>query len=257
MQCAAACGVRRGLFPVAVFGTLGLGCGGSAETSAGTDEMTASENLDVQVVSAKSDGTIQWGDGGFMGYDALKCRYFDAKPLPEPREFTSTAKADCTEPFVAKEGPSIDRYVEPIAWIREAPNVVHASFRHWCGRIEVVVAVKAAAWDAPSFEGIGFFADAHAINVSDTRVFYEKGDGRLLRIGEAKLKNSNLERAYLYKFSGAGPCEANGTGDNPGGSVDFKPYGSFAGGHERWEAVPGNHRIAYRQAWDRRSELLQ
>lgn len=238
-----------------------VGCSGASGSESGTsaDEVNSGSNTDVQVISAKSFGAISWGVGGFEGFDSKKCSYSDRQPYTSSNQYTATAKADCTEALIGKLGASINRYVEPQAWIREpAPggNVDYTSFRNWCGQVEVVVAVKAAAWDAASFKGIGFYADARAINDGQTRVFYDKSDTRLARIGEATLKNEGHQKVYLYKFAGAGPCEPNGSGDNPGGSVEFKPYVTFDGDHERWEAVQPNHKVSYRQTWERRGDLL-
>jgi hypothetical protein len=230
-----------------------VGCGSAPDNTTSSDSLNAANNSDVQVISAKSGGTVQWGIGG--PWDATRCQYADREPA-FTAEFTSRAKADCTEAFIAARGPAINRYVERSASIRETPNLTHVSFRHWCGEIEVVVAIKAAAFDSRSFEGIGFFADSRTVNEGEQRVFYGKDDPRLVRIGEATLKNEGHQRAYLYKFSGAGPCEPNGTGDNPSGEVSFKPYVLFTPEQERWENVPKDHAIRYRQSWDRRAELL-
>jgi hypothetical protein len=236
-----------------------VGCSSSgADSGTSADEVNSGANTDVQVISAKSYGTIQWDTGGFQGFDAKKCKFSDRRPSTSS-QYTSTAKADCTDALIAKLGASVNRYVEPIAWIREGANgsLDYSSFRHWCGQVEVVVAVKAAAWDAQSFKGIGFYGNASPINDGDnTRVYYEKNDSRLTRIGEATLKNEGHQKVYLYKFAGAGPCEANGTGDNPGGAIELKPFVTFAPDHERWESVQANHRVGYHQSWDRRGDLL-
>jgi hypothetical protein len=67
---------------------------------------------------------------------------------------------------------------------------------------------------------------------------------------------TSTHTACLSIYQVVGPCEVNGTGDNPRSSLEFKPYVSFAGEHERWEAVPQNHSIGYEKSWDRRAELL-
>lgn len=241
-----------------VSGLVGCSSGSADGGATNADEINSASNTDVQVISAKSSGTIQWGVGGFEGYDSTKCSYFEKRPYTLSNQFTSSAKADCTEALIKKSGPTVNRYVEPQAAIREGADgsVTYSSFRNWCGQVEVVVAVKAAAWDAPSFKGIGFYANAYPINEGQTRVFYDKGDARLARIGEATLKNEGHQKAYLYKFAGAGPCEPNGSGDNPSGAIEFKPYVTFDGDYERWEAVQANHRVGYQQQWDRRGDLL-
>ncbi len=171
---------------------------------------------------------------------------------------TSTAKVDCTDALANARGAVINQYIEKQAWIRESPSLSYAVFRNWCAEVEVVVAVKAAAWDAPKFQGIGFYSNAGVIteDVSTRGIFWNKSDKRLKRVGEATLKKEGHQKVYLYKFSGAGPCEVNGTGDNPGGNIEFKPYARFAGDQYRWESIPGNHTVAYRQDWNRRAELL-
>jgi hypothetical protein len=129
---------------------------------------------------------------------------------------------------VSLRGPN--RYVEPLAWLREGPELQHAVFRHWCAAIEVVVAVKAAAWESTALEVVGFYAHTGVINANaaDRRVFYAKDDARLVRVGEATLKREG-EHAYLFAFSGAGPCEPHRTGRSPRGVAELKPYLRFAG----------------------------
>jgi hypothetical protein len=75
------------------------------------------------------------------------------------------------------------------------------------------------------------------VNEGQTRVFYDKSDRRLARVGETTLKNEGHQKVYLYKFGGAGPCEVNGSGDNPSSAIDVKPYVAFDGDGERWEAA--------------------
>jgi hypothetical protein len=229
-----------------------------ADEATSAEEVNAAANTDVQVISASSDNTIHWGMGG-PSLDARKCTYFDKEPYPNSREFNFRAKADCTDALAALRGATINRYVEPLVWIREDSELRHAAFRHWCSSVEVVVAVKADAWDSPAFEGIGFYARAAIINdrPEDQRVFYRKDDPRLVRVGDARLKREGGQRAYLYKFAGAGPCEVNGTGSAPRGEIEFKPYVSYDGDHERWEAVAANHTLRHRQGWDRRDALLE
>ena len=230
-------------------------CSGADE---GTGVENAAEtNLDVQVVSAKSLGGSILGNGD-PRFDALKCEFYDIEPY-ESTSVNAVAKADCTKVLMdGTELPSIIDFTEPVAWLRvENDEIRSASMRHWCGFVEVVVAVKAAAWDADSFEGIGFYAheSALAVESTDDRVFYEKDDPRLVRIGEARLKDGEL--TYLYKFTGAGPCETNGTGDNPRHALEFKPYVLYEGGYERWEAVDANHGLYFQQSWDRSHDLFQ
>lgn len=233
---------------------LGLtGCSATAaDSETNADEVNASENTDVQVISAKSSGVLRFVAGST--YDARKCIYSDKRPADG--RFTSTAKADCTDALISALGPTINRYIEPTAYLQESPELQYVELRHWCGAVEVVVGVKAAAWDSPSFKGVGFYAETAEITQGQTRVFYDKNDARLSRIGEATLKNENHAKVYLYKFFGAGPCETNGSGDNPRTSIVFKPYVTFDGDNERWEAVPGNHGLRYEQAWERRGDLL-
>jgi hypothetical protein len=231
-------------------------CAQTTNPARQSDEINTATNTDVQVLSAKSGGLIFWTLGkGTL--DVSRCTFGDRQATTST-EFPTRASADCTEMLVNGLGPSINHYVEPLASLREGPDgLEHFSFRHWCGQVEIDVAVKAAAWDAPSFDGIGFYAPSAPARVGTDRMFYAKNDPLLNRIGEATLASEGHEKVYIYRFVGAGPCEVNGTGDNPSGSLEFKPYVSFAGEHERWEAVPQNHGIAYEESWDRRRELLE
>lgn len=227
---------------------------------ASESDVTSSANTDVQVVSARSTGTITWSDGGRQGgYDTLACRFSHKQAYASPSgEFDFTAKADCTDAVAAaqKRAP-INAYREPLAWVRGDAAVSHATMRHWCNAVEVVVAVKAAAWDAPSFDGVGFYASDRIINAEGgDRVFYRKDDPRLVRVGEGTLKNEDHARVYLYAFGGAGPCEVSGSGEEPHHALAFKAYVRFAGEHERWEAVAQNHELRSQKAWDRRGDIL-
>lgn len=131
--------------------------------------------------------------------------------------------------------------------------------RHWCAEVNVIVAVKAAAWDSPSFEGIGFHGYERILDedASTRQVFYAKDDARLHRVGEATVKNAQHDKAYLYEFSGAGPCEINGTGDNPRTKIEFKPFVRYAGDVVRWENVHENHSLAYGDSWSRKADILE
>jgi hypothetical protein len=235
-----------------------VGCSSKKSSDDTTEDRLSDSaaNIDVQVVSARSVQTIAFDFGG--RFDAKKCVYSDKRPTTS-RQYTAEAKADCTDEVARGQGrPLINVYKEPLAWIREnGGSIEYVTFRHWCTEIDVTVAVKAAAWDSESFEGIGFYADESTLNADedDRRTFYAKDDSRLVRVGDATLKNG--EKAYLYRFGGAGPCETNGSGDNPTHSIHFKPYMKYRGGIERWEAVSENHGLAYRQEWDRRGDLLR
>ena len=230
-------------------------CGGSEGTSQDSANAAASSaaNDDVQAISAKAYGNVD------MSLDLLKCRFFDKMPdTIQNSGFTTDAKADCTDVVAALEGvPPINTYTEPLVWVREDPNPSYAVSRHWCAQLEVVVAVKAAAWDAPSFKGIGFYGYDELLNSDESarQVFYDKNDSRLSRVGERSLKNG--DKVYLYKFGGAGPCETNGDGDNPSGRVEFKAFVRYDGDQDRWENVSENHTVSYEQTWDRSGDLLQ
>jgi len=246
----------------AAVGLLAVACSvdnGAAETETAAGAASVQTNSDVQVISAKAGGTILWGvKPAGSPFDASQCTFSNRKPYTGSSQANTIATADCTDVLIRAKGPSINRYIEPVAYLLEKPSLSYASFRNWCAEVEVVVAIKAAAWDDGSFEGVGFYGYAQQINQDENqrRVFYTKGDARLKRIGEATLKNEGHQKAYLYKFSGAGPCEPNGSGDNPGGAIEFKPFVTFRGGHDRWEAVTANHSVSYGKAWDRKGDLL-
>ncbi len=250
--------------PKAWSGFLLVGAIAACSSGASVNETTVGEsnadNKDVQMISARSQGAILWNVSKSARFDASKCTFQDRTAAPASHaEFTATAKAECTDALAQAMGvPPINRYIEPIAWIREDPNISNAAMRHWCSQVEVVVAVKASGWDSPSFEGIGFYGYESTLNQESSHrtVFYSKNDTRLVRVAERTLKNEGHQKVYLYKFSGAGPCETNGSGDDPSGKIEFKPFVRYAGGHERWEAVNGNHSLAFRQSFDRTSDLL-
>jgi hypothetical protein len=239
--------------------TCALGCSSASSDSATAgdeQDINSASNVDVQVLRAAASGTVF--TEGHPLFNRHNCKFFDVQPESPEK---GIAKADCTDEIMKGFGlPSINNYIENLAWVRLAPGttgVVGEQFRHWCAKVEVDIAIKAAAWDSASFEGVGFFAQDPALGVPDdkSRVFYAKGDTRLVRKGEATLKNG--EKAYLYSFIGAGPCEVNGTGNNPSRELVFKPFVTYAGGHERWEAISGNHGIGYRKSWDRSGDLLK
>lgn len=235
-----------------------VGCSGGSASSSDTthDELgsSSSDNTDVQVVSAKASGLVS---GDNQAYDFKKCRFYDKQPAMTP-QFTSAARADCTDMIAAaQKRPAVNLY-HGEAWIRENPDVSYVSLRYWCEELDIVVAVKAAAWDSPDFEGIGFYGREGALDETpaEQRVFYAKDDPRLVRVGEGTLKNEGGAKVYLYRFGGAGPCEVNGSGDNPSHSFEFKPMVRYHGNLERWEAVSNNHGVAYDQSWDRSGDLL-
>lgn len=225
--------------------------GGASSATANLDE---ANNLDVQTISAHA-----WGDlhlGQIAGMDGIPIDQCTVTHITPGTSGYSDAQADCTDALVAKRGASIDHLVEPLVWLRmTGDRIDSAMFRHWCGEVSVQVAVKASAWDAPTFAGIGFYADAGDITADQKQTFYAKNDAHLTRTGNAKLKDGTP--VYLYNFSGAGPCEVNGSGDQPGGSVAFRPYVKYSGGEMRWEAVSANHTVGYGAQWSRQSDLLQ
>jgi hypothetical protein len=239
--------------------TLLAACGGSGEstrTDATGDELGVADNLDVQVVKAQASGQVS---ADSQRYDWKKCIFSDREANTTSAEFTSSAKADCTDMVAAVQGrPAVNVYHEPLAWIREDPSLSYVVMRHWCEELDVTVAVKAAAWDSSSFEGIGFYGHEPALNETpdEQRVFYAKSDPRLVRIGEATLAAGG-EKAYLYRFGGAGPCEVNGSGDNPTHAFEFKPFVRYRGDIERWEAIESNHALRYDERWDRSGDLLR
>lgn len=247
------------VFALGAMGALAMACSSSADATTGEADFTSESNTDVQVISAKTYGSIQWGDGGAT-LDGRKCVFYDKRPYDREgsTEFSAQAHADCTAALANAKGLPVNQYQEPLAWIHETMDVDHAVFRHWCAEAEVIVAVKAAAWDSPSFEGIGFYGFEMTLNnnPANRRVFYSKTDARMKRVGEGTLKNEGHQKVYLYRFAGAGPCEINGSGQNPRGRLEFKPYANYQGGHERWENVPANHSVGYQQSWDRRGDLL-
>ena len=233
------------------------GCASSdPEGAAASDDLTEGANTDVQVLSASAGSSVDWALDR-APYDLRKCVLSDRKAI-ESGTYDFEAKADCTDALMdGAHLPSVNRYTEPLAWIQEAPTLTYATLRHWCSKLDVVVAVKAAAWDAPSFRGIGFYGYDLVLDAADAdrRTFYAKDDPRLVRTGEATLKNG--EAAYLYEFTGAGPCAVNGAGDNPTHAFELKPYVTYDGDVERWEDVPGNHGVRYHESWSREHELLQ
>lgn len=215
---------------------------------------SSAENTDVQVISAKASGLVSIDN---QAYDFTKCRFYDKQPAATS-QYTSDARADCTDVIAAgQKRPPVNVYHGQAA-IRENPNVSYVSLRYWCEELDVTVAVKAAAWDSPNFQGIGFYGRDGAINEKpeEQHTFYAKDDLRLVRVGEATLKREGGQKVYLYRFGGAGPCEVNGSGDNPSHSFELKPMVRYKGGIERWEAVSNNHGVAYQQSWDRRADLL-
>lgn len=220
-------------------------------------DLSAQSSLDVQVVRASSKAAPISLHAPFSQH---ACRYFDVRDEGNDR---GSAKADCTAEMMASFGrPALNAYIEPLAWVTFKPGtteVASETFRHWCAEASVTVAVKASAWDDASFEGIGFWTRDAALEVptEKERVFYAKNDPRLVRSGDATLKDG--ARVYLYQFVGAGPCAVNGTGDNPGHELLFKPYVTYLGGHERWEELPGNgnHGLRFQQSWDRSQDLLR
>jgi hypothetical protein len=219
---------------------------------------SANNNTDVQVINAHAWGDLHIGMSTEQdGLDFSTCTISDEQPDTSSAGLID-AKGDCTDPLIARRNEaSIDHVVEPLVWLRKDGNTItSASFRYWCAEVEVDVAVKAAAWDSPSFQGIGFFADAGAINVDQTRTLYSKSDPHLKRIGQGTLRGENHEPVYLYRFTGGGPCGINGDDENPTSVVSFKPYVTYDGGIERWEAVTDNHTLSYGQTWSRQGDLL-
>jgi len=255
------------MLPVRPFAILTLllssaGCAADPSPQAtGGDEqdINVASNLDVQVIRASVGPSVFLG--GNPAFSQRDCKFFQL----ERREGNKgVAKADCTEELMAGAGrPAFSNYIEPLAWVRLRPDVLDVdqveAFRHWCSLTKIVVAVKAAAVDSPKFLGIGFWSHENIVAGvwNYERVFYARNDPKLVRTGEATLKNG--ERVYLYEFVGAGPCAVNGTGDNPTHELLFKPFVTYEGGHQRWEALPDNrnHGIRHGQTWDRSSDLLR
>ena len=235
-----------------------VACAGSADdgvaASSATANLDEANNLDVQTVSAHAWGDLHLAQSAAM--EGIPIEQCTVSNITTGTSGYSDAKADCTDALVAKRGASIDHLVEQLVWLRmTGDRIDSAVFRHWCGEVSVEVAVKTAAWDAPSLAGIGFYADAGDMTLDQKQTFYAKDDAHLKRTGEAKRKDGTP--VYLYAFSGAGPCEINGSGDPPGGSVAFRPYVKYASGEMRWEAVSANHEVGYGAQWSRQATLLQ
>ncbi len=237
-----------------VIGSFLLACGGAggepASEGLGEEDLTVGAGTDIQVVSAKVGSTA-------IMLDPVKCTLSD-KVQREMNGFTGTAKADCTDAAAAALGaPLVSAFIEPQMSIREDPKFVAGSMRHWCAAGEVRVAVKAAVFDASNFKGIGFYGYDAALNQPESQriLFYKKNDKRLVRAGDAILKDGGA-KVYLFKFASAGPCAENGTGDNPSHKLAFKPFVRF-GSSERWESVPADHTVGISQSWDRGPELLR
>lgn len=232
-------------------------CGGTDSPSADVshDELTSSSNRDVQLVEAQASGQTSTDSR----IDYKKCDFSDRQSLPQTaNQMTASAKADCSDMLAsAQERPPINGYHEPIAYLRENPNLSYVTVRHWCQELDVTVAVKAAAWDSPSFDGIGFYGYDRVLDsdADQRRVFYAKDDARLVRVGSATLKSG--EPVYLYRFGGAGPCAEQGSGDNPSTAVEFKAFVRYQGSVERWEELSGNHSLQFNQTIDARNDLLQ
>lgn len=228
------------------------------DAAASSAALTDERGLDVQVVSASSRGAITW-DLTASAYDARSCHFADRRTTTSTTEFTATATADCTDAVAAAQGrPPLNRYIETTAWIREDPILSRVVMRHWCAELDVVVAIERDTWDDPAFEGVGFYARDSTDEEprGDGRTFVAKGDGRLKRVGEAELRNGGT-RVYLYCFGGAGPCAVNGSGQDPAGFIEFKPFVRLSNGRERWEAVDANHAVRYRESWSRSEQLLR
>src|SRR4051794_2734442 len=110
-------GMILGVLLVAVPLAMTSACAGSSDAPASqSDDFTAAQNTDVQVVSVKTFGALQWGVGG-GSIDASKCSYSDRKATPSSNEFTSSAKADCTNALAELRAPPVNEYREPLAWI--------------------------------------------------------------------------------------------------------------------------------------------
>lgn len=218
-------------------------------SSVASDITNEGENTDIQLIAVNAIGNVTsslaWND----------CSISDKSPLGAGR---FEARADCTDAAsTAMNLPLINRYVEPLLWIYENSSSTTYASRHWCMETRLVVAVKEAALNSPNFREIGFYSYDALMNSGNngTIVTYAKDDWRLQRHGEAHLKSG--EKVVLFKFGGAGPCAVNGTGDNPGGRLMFKPFVTYDGGLRRWESVSGNHGIGYGEHIYRGSDLLR
>ena len=212
-------------------------------------------NTDIQTIKVESRGTIMFSSESQVGVAQYRnCDYTDTAII----NGSQGARANCTSAVAtAKDLVMVNRYVEPQATYNGSPGNA-ARFRHWCHGSEVTVAVKKAAYDSASFQGIGFYGRDNIINNANTdqRTYYPKTSSLMKIVGSAKLKNEGNQEVHLIKFFAAGPCEVSGTGRNPTGKMVFKPYVSFDGFVERWENVPDNHGISYAQSWDRSADLL-
>jgi hypothetical protein len=210
-------------------------------------------NTDIQVVKVESRGTIMFSNIASPGTASyFDCNYKDTTII----NGAQGARATCTSAVAQAKGfPMVNNYVEPEATYRGNPGNA-ASFRHWCHGSEVTVAVKKAAYESANFQGVGFYGRDNIINNANDqqRIFHPKNSLKLA--GSEELKNEGNQEVVLMKFFAAGPCEINGTGRNPSGFMEFKPYVSYDGFIERWENVSDNHKISYGKSWDRSGDLF-
>jgi hypothetical protein len=229
----------------------------STDSQLAHESSSESSNTDIQVIAAKDLGPLHLGvmDNRF---DAKDCNFFDKEPLNRQSEFTHSASGDCTEMIEEGTGLSlINSYVAPLFYIRESDQGIgRVSSSHFCHELEILVAIKEAAYHSPEYKGMGFYAkdDSTLLAAANDMRFFSKDSG-LSPIGRDQLKSG--ESVLLFKFIGAGSCATAGSGQAPTSKLSFKPFVDFAGGHRRWEAVAENHKVGSRDQWDRSSDLLQ
>lgn len=232
--------MRSKILITAIFVTLIGGCSAQHSSLLGSETVTSeSDNLDIQLLSASVLGNVTGVTGDFIN----NCTIFD--------QSGDHAKADCTAAAEFALGlPMLAPYIEQDVTTSNG----HISAGHWCGETRVVVAVKEAAFNSPNFREIGFYARIPSNGNEGSFVTIAKNDPRLEQVSIGTLKNG--EKALFYKFGAAGPCESVGSGNNPSGRVELKPFVTYEGGLRRWEAVPQNHSFGYGDNV-RRAEIMQ
>lgn len=133
-----------------------------------------------------------------------------------------------------------------------------------CETIEFTTLTKRAAFDAPTFRGIGFYVSSQGMSFVSKETLLARGDS-----GEVTLKDGS--RAIAHRFVAQGMCF--GLGGNGGAiarrTYEWKPYARFdAGGdtYRIWDGVRRNYFLGrvdgslsagFVSSFDRTRELLR
>lgn len=231
-----------------------LACSGEAPSDAASDDaLKADQTNAVQLVKASASGDVAFE----KSLDWTQCQFSNRSAMSASEPMMFKVEAECTDMMARAQGrPMLNRYHEPVAFIREDPTLSYVERYHYCQEVDVTVAVKAATWDSPGFQGIGFYGHEPVLNDKPELqdLFYSKDDPRLARVGTATLRSG--EKAYLYRFGGSGPCCVQGDGVVRA-RLEFKAYLRFDNGPDQWESVRENHQLAYDQAIDATRDVLR